>query len=52
MPNFPRLPFDPLTDGDKLKEECGIFGVIGVSDGVGWIVAVGLGGCVGDTPSP
>ena len=41
MPNFPRLPFDPLTDGDKLKEECGIFGVIGVSDAANF-VALGL----------
>jgi amidophosphoribosyltransferase len=29
--HFPH-PFDPETDGDKLREECGIFGVVGVAD--------------------
>ena len=37
---FPSHPFDPLSD-DKLHEECGIFGVIGVSDAANF-VALGL----------
>ncbi len=36
-----RQPFDPLQDGDKLREECGIFGVIGVEDAAQF-VALGL----------
>ncbi|MDE3080947.1 MAG: amidophosphoribosyltransferase [Paracoccaceae bacterium] len=39
MPQFPRHPFDPLDD--KLKEECGIFGVIGVADAANF-VALGM----------
>jgi amidophosphoribosyltransferase len=35
-----RHPFDPL-DGDKLKEECGIFGVSGMADAASF-VALGL----------
>ncbi|MBE2275496.1 MAG: amidophosphoribosyltransferase, partial [Rhodobacteraceae bacterium] len=34
-------PFDPVDDGDKLKEECGIFGVIGLSNAANF-VALGL----------
>jgi amidophosphoribosyltransferase len=34
-------PFDCHPDGDKLKEECGIFGVVGVSDAANF-VALGL----------
>ncbi len=37
---LPRHPFDP-DDDDKLREECGIFGVIGVSDAANF-VALGL----------
>ncbi|MCU4654762.1 amidophosphoribosyltransferase [Roseibacterium sp. SDUM158016] len=33
-------PFDP-ADGDKLREECGVFGVVGVSDAANF-VALGL----------
>ena len=40
MRRFPTLPFDPV-DGDKLKEECGIFGVIGLADAANF-VALGL----------
>ncbi len=40
MRRFPALPFDPV-DGDKLKEECGIFGVIGLADAANF-VALGL----------
>ncbi len=36
-----RHPFDPEADGDKLREECGIFGVIGVADAANF-VALGL----------
>jgi amidophosphoribosyltransferase len=36
---FPRLPFEPLDD--KLKEECGIFGVLGTADAANF-VALGL----------
>ncbi|MEJ6388166.1 amidophosphoribosyltransferase [Gymnodinialimonas ulvae] len=35
-----RHPFDPLDD-DKLREECGVFGVIGVTDAANF-VALGL----------
>jgi len=38
MPNFPRHPFD---HDDKLHEECGVFGVIGVVDAANF-VALGL----------
>ncbi|MCB5411534.1 amidophosphoribosyltransferase [Pseudogemmobacter faecipullorum] len=41
MPRFPAHPFEPLNDGDKLKEECGIFGVIGLTDAANF-VALGL----------
>ncbi|MGY6412057.1 MAG: amidophosphoribosyltransferase [Alkalilacustris sp.] len=40
MPDLPRHPFDPL-DGDRLREECGIFGVIGPQDAASF-VALGL----------
>ncbi|MEM6466136.1 MAG: amidophosphoribosyltransferase [Pseudomonadota bacterium] len=36
-----RHPFDDPLDGDKLREECGIFGVIGVTDAASF-VALGL----------
>ena len=38
--HMPRHPFDPL-DEDKLREECGVFGVIGVSEAANF-VALGL----------
>ncbi len=38
---FPPHPFDPATDDDKLREECGVFGVIGVTDAANFI-ALGL----------
>jgi hypothetical protein len=41
MRRFPAHPFLPLDDGDKLKEECGIFGVVGVNDAANF-VALGL----------
>ncbi|MCL4067327.1 amidophosphoribosyltransferase [Pseudomonas sp. GX19020] len=41
MRRFPAHPFEPLNDGDKLKEECGIFGVIGLADAANF-VALGL----------
>ena len=41
MRAFPRLPFDPLSGEDKLHEECGVFGVIGVKDAANF-VALGL----------
>lgn len=41
MRAFPRLPFDPLPGEDKLHEECGVFGVIGVKDAANF-VALGL----------
>ena len=41
MRRFPAHPFQPLQDGDKLKEECGIFGVVGVADAASF-VALGL----------
>jgi amidophosphoribosyltransferase len=37
---LPRHPFEP-DDGDKLREECGIFGVLGVTDAAQF-VALGL----------
>ncbi len=37
---FPSHPFDPV-DGDKLHEECGVFGVVGVTDAANF-VALGL----------
>ena len=37
---LPSHPFDPLDD-DKLREECGVFGVIGVTDAANF-VALGL----------
>ncbi|MEO1550990.1 MAG: amidophosphoribosyltransferase [Pseudomonadota bacterium] len=36
-----RHPFDATNDDDKLREECGIFGVIGVTDAASF-VALGL----------
>ncbi len=36
-----RHPFDPDIDGDKLREECGVFGVVGVADAANF-VALGL----------
>ena len=58
----PAHPFDAdLLDGDKLKEECGVFGVIGVGDASNF-VALGLhalqhrgqeaGGIVSHDPAP
>ncbi|MGL4309536.1 MAG: amidophosphoribosyltransferase [Paracoccaceae bacterium] len=41
MPRFLSTPFDPVHDGDKLKEECGIYGVIGLADAANF-VALGL----------
>ena len=41
MSHFPRHPFDPPDDDDKLHEECGIFGVIGVVDAANF-VALGM----------
>ncbi|TMV45345.1 amidophosphoribosyltransferase, partial [Thioclava sp. BHET1] len=40
MAQLPNHPFDPV-DGDKLKEECGVFGVIGVADAANF-VALGM----------
>ncbi len=34
-------PFEPLFDGDKLREECGVFGIWGAENAVGF-VALGL----------
>jgi amidophosphoribosyltransferase len=39
-PRFPRHPFES-EDGDKLHEECGVFGVIGTSEAANF-VALGL----------
>ena len=39
MTDLPRHPFDP--EDDKLKEECGVFGVIGVADAANF-VALGM----------
>jgi amidophosphoribosyltransferase len=41
MTLLPGTPFDCHPDGDKLKEECGIFGVVGVGDAANF-VALGL----------
>ena len=41
MTLLPGTPFDCHPDGDKLKEECGIFGVTGVADAANF-VALGL----------
>jgi amidophosphoribosyltransferase len=42
MQPFPSHPFDVRSpDGDKLKEECGVFGVIGVAEAANF-VALGL----------
>ncbi|AWD20823.1 amidophosphoribosyltransferase [Fuscovulum blasticum] len=41
MRPFLSHPFDPLQDGDKLKEECGIYGVIGLANASNF-VALGL----------
>lgn len=41
MSHFPRHPFDPPDRDDKLHEECGIFGVIGVADAANF-VALGM----------
>jgi amidophosphoribosyltransferase len=38
---FPRLPWDGGADDDRLHEECGVFGVIGVVDAANFI-ALGL----------
>ncbi|MCA8882403.1 MAG: amidophosphoribosyltransferase, partial [Rhodobacteraceae bacterium] len=38
---FPQLPFDPVGDDDKLREECGVFGVIGTAEAANF-VALGL----------
>ncbi|MBY0519217.1 MAG: amidophosphoribosyltransferase, partial [Sphingomonas sp.] len=35
-------PFEPLEDGDKLREECGIFGVSGTDGEAAALVALGL----------
>ena len=40
MTDWPRHPFD-AGDGDRLHEECGVFGVVGVSDAASF-VALGL----------
>ena len=37
----PAHPFDTFDDGDKLREECGVYGVIGVQDAAQF-VALGL----------
>ena len=39
--SLPTHPFDASFDGDKLREECGVFGVIGVKDAANF-VALGL----------
>jgi amidophosphoribosyltransferase len=41
MPQFPRLPFDPPDGEDRLREECGVFGVTGLQDAANF-VALGL----------
>ncbi|MEV8465330.1 amidophosphoribosyltransferase [Fluviibacterium sp. DFM31] len=38
--DFPAHPFDPVDD-DKLREECGVFGVVGLADAANF-VALGL----------
>ena len=40
MQDLPRHPFDP--DDDKLKEECGVFGVIGVTDAANFVALTPL----------
>ncbi|MCR8726798.1 amidophosphoribosyltransferase [Frigidibacter sp. ROC022] len=40
-PTLPAHPFDARDDGDKLKEECGVFGVVGLTDAANF-VALGL----------
>lgn len=37
----PAHPFDTFADGDKLREECGVYGVIGIADAAQF-VALGL----------
>ncbi|MDH3263869.1 MAG: amidophosphoribosyltransferase [Paracoccaceae bacterium] len=42
MPQLPPAhPFDTFRDGDKLREECGVYGVIGVAEAAQF-VALGL----------
>jgi amidophosphoribosyltransferase len=41
MTDWRSSPFDPADDGDKLKEECGVFGVVGVSSAANF-TALGL----------
>ncbi|MBM9594910.1 amidophosphoribosyltransferase [Roseitranquillus sediminis] len=42
MPCFPdRSPFDPAWNEDRLREECGVFGVVGVAEAANF-VALGL----------
>jgi amidophosphoribosyltransferase len=41
MRALPALPFDAFEDGDKLREECGVYGVIGTADAAQF-VALGL----------
>ncbi|WP_298433077.1 amidophosphoribosyltransferase [uncultured Jannaschia sp.] len=41
MTDWRSSPFDPVLDGDKLKEECGIFGVVGVTEAANF-TALGL----------
>ena len=37
MRAIPGTPIDAFEDGDKLKEECGVFGVIGVADAANFV---------------
>ncbi|CTQ50883.1 amidophosphoribosyltransferase [Jannaschia donghaensis] len=41
MTDWRSSPFDPVDDDDKLKEECGVFGVVGVSSAANF-TALGL----------
>ncbi|SDZ31436.1 amidophosphoribosyltransferase [Jannaschia faecimaris] len=41
MTDWRSSPFDPVEDDDKLKEECGVFGVVGVSSAANF-TALGL----------
>ncbi|PKP72925.1 MAG: amidophosphoribosyltransferase [Alphaproteobacteria bacterium HGW-Alphaproteobacteria-6] len=41
MRRLPSHPFDPADDGDRLHEECGVFGVTGVAEAANF-VALGL----------